>query len=94
MGIEPRDFDRVWRGIDSWLRKRGCTQEWLARTTQYPLDRIRTGISGGYAWISTDFVHDSVYVLGVSGARIRNTDGSADGLLDEECVDALTSLLP
>lgn len=94
MGIEPGDFDRVWRGIKLWLRKRGLTSEWLgSHVRDYDVASIKRGIEGRDVWITSDFVHDCVDALGLVPGRNRTEDGWSDGLLDEECVDLITAPL-
>ena len=93
MGIDPKDFAEVWKGIAWWMQKRRVTEEWLNRYTRYGLDKIQRGLSTGAEWITSEFVHDCVHALGVSPARNQSADDLADALSDEECVRLLTAPL-
>ena len=93
MGIDPKDFALVWEGIAWWMQKRRVTEEWLNAYTKYGLDKIRRGISSRSEWITSEFIHECVHVLGVTPGRNRSADDLVDALSDEECVQLLTAPL-
>jgi hypothetical protein len=93
VGIEENQFPMIWRAISKWLGKRNTSPYHLARVTGYTTKDIERGIAGLPVWITSDFVHDCVEFLGITNARTRSIEDSADFLPDEVCVDLLLSIL-
>jgi len=93
MGITEDQFKIVWRAIFWWMRKKGFSPAYLASLTGYPKYRIERGIADGSEWITSDFVHACVDAFGLTTARQRGPEDTADILTDEDCVVALTESL-
>ncbi len=99
MGIPEGQFATIWQAILCWMRQRGFSSDYLAYEVRgynvngYSQDHIESGIKGGTEWLTSDFVHACVDIVGLTNARQRGPEDTNDILTDEECVELLTSPL-